>query len=163
MLGEPEVGDERLSRGVEEHVLGLQVPVHDPARVSPSERRGERPSEGERRLDADRTSEPLPECSSRHERHDEVRAPGSGARVEERHEPVLDREGAEEPLLPLEAGHALLLRPREDLEGHHLPRGRASPVDDAHAAPADRLQDLVGPYPHALVLLSRSRAAAGTV
>src|SRR5581483_4476068 len=66
------------------------------------------------------------------------------ARVEERHEAVARREEREEAPLPLEAREALGLDAREELERDRLPRRRAGAVDDAHAALAERLEQLVG-------------------
>ncbi len=145
MLPQTEVGDEGPPLGREQDVLGLQVAVDYAPLVRPRERRREAPPERERLLDRPGSlPEPLPERSSRDDRHDEERAVRRLSGVEERHEPVARRERSEEAPLPLEASEPLLVEPVEDLDRHLLPGRSARAEDGPCSAVAEGPQDLVG-------------------
>jgi hypothetical protein len=151
VLREAEVRDERTVPGVEEDVLGLEVPVHDPERVGPSERARERAPERDRLLDPERALlDPGAERPARQERHDEVGALGRAHGVEERHEAVHLAQLCLEPPLAFEAreGLRVVLREELDRDGLRGP-GDAGAVDDAHAAAADLALELVDAEPHA--------------
>jgi hypothetical protein len=151
VLREPEVRDERPAVGLEEHVLGLHVPVDDPPGVGDAERGRQAPAERDRLLDPERPAvEPVAQRAALDERHDDVSALARLAGVEERHEALGGAERREEPALPLEPGDRLLgvgaAEEHLHRDGRALRRARAQ--DDAHAAATDLALDLVRPDPH---------------
>ena len=118
--------------------------MDDPALVGAAQGGRDLDAERDRLVDSERPSvEPGPERPSGDERHDEPGPLGRRSGVEEPDEAFFFPERGDEPALALEAGEALGPGPREELQGRHVSAGRADPVDDPHAAPAELGQDLV--------------------
>jgi hypothetical protein len=122
-----EVREQRLSLG-QEHVLGLEVAVDDPARVRVVERVGQltHQTRGLGRVEGAVAVEPRAQRLARHERHDEVEQPGGLTRVEERQD-VRVLQPCDEPDLAQEAVSA---EGGRELREEHLDRHLAlvSPV-----------------------------------
>ena len=150
--GDSEVRDYRLTV-LEQDVLRLDVAVHHALAVGIVERAGHLlhdPASGRKR-ERPLTREPLAEGLALHQRHDIVEQAVYGARVMERQDVrVMQRGGrldlAEEPLAAHGGGDVVV----QDLH-RYLPVVLVVPrqVDRGHAAPAQRLEDLVRPEPGA--------------
>ena len=152
-LGQAEVEDLDEPVPRHHHVLGLQVPVHDPGGVRLGEPVGRLRRDGEQPLQRQGARpDELTESLSLHELHRDERGPVRLPDLVDRHDVgVIQRRRG--PRFLLEARQALdVLR---ELRRKHLDRDvprelRVSgPVDLAHAAGADRANDFVGGQPRA--------------
>ncbi len=158
VLREAEVGDERPAVGREEHVLRLHVAVDDAAGVRLAQGAPEQAAELGGAFDLEGTL--LEEGSkrpAREEGHDEVGLTVGLPGAEERNEPLRLAEPRLEALLAREAGASLGVAALDELDRDRAAVLAATPEDDAEAAAADLVEDLVRACAH------RSRLAARTL
>ena len=146
-LGDAEVGHHRAA-GREQHVVGLDVAVDEPAGVGVRERARHLAEQAHRVGDRQRAAllEPPAQRFALDERHGEVREAGDLAGREERHDVrVLEAGGEEDLLLEALGAHA-----RGELGGEELDDDAAAEaavageVDAAHAAAAELALELEG-------------------
>ena len=152
-LGEPEVGDLRVSRFREQHVLGLQVAVNDPLLVRRGEARGDLPGQVQRSAEGQGAAgELLPKAPSLDDLGDEVEGLALVPDVEDGDDVRIGQRGGG-PRLPLEPRDALGMAGEglgKDLDRDRSPEPRVPrAVDLAHPARAERRKDLIGTEPRA--------------
>ncbi len=132
----------------------LQIAVDEAARVRAAERLAQRDAQAEGVGERERPAvEPLAERPSLEQRHDDERPGAAHARVEQRHEPLLQPELALQARLAREALDGLArARAQEHLDGHRPAVGRDGAEHAARAAAAQLAQDPVGSQLHARIL-----------